>query len=191
MAIGTLSLSSLAKYTPSQPPTLQPCTCEFVCSRRTTLHKWRWHSKHLLHCIMDLAVGFCTWILKISTVDWYACCMLVHSRRLSTLFGNSYAEVSFFPSTAAKSLLNKKQDGIKVSYFALWRKFLLLALVCWTFNVWGAFWIIMHCALNNIIIQGQSLQAVDNGCYFLSLFTVVLVIHWFYASYISSFIILF
>lgn len=139
-------------------------------SRRTTLHRQWCYSKHLLHCIMDFAVGF----LHLEFEDkhtWLICLLHVSvasgsGLRLWTLVLKCCLFL-FLPqqprvcSTRSKTALRWAAPHSEGD--ALWP-----ALVG-TFSVWGALWIIiMHCALNNIIIQGRSLQAAGNGCYFLS-----------------------
>lgn len=80
---------------------------------------------------------------------------------------------SFFPSTAAKSLLNKKPDGVKVRCFAQWRQCfvtctsLLKRLVSEDF-----FWINI---MNFVLHSGTVIPAVGNGWYFLSLDLAILV----------------
>lgn len=101
------------------PPTLQPFTCELVCGRRTTQHRWWCHSKHLLHCIMDFAVG----VLHLEFEDKHS--RLICLLHVSVASGSGICRwtlmlkccLFLFPSTAAKSLLNKNKDGVKVSCF--------------------------------------------------------------------------
>lgn len=95
---------------------------EVLCSRGATFSQWWCCPMHLLRCIQD----FECWILYLEFEDkhsWLICLLHVSLASGSGLCKLScWNAVSFIPSTAAKSLLNKKADGVKVSCFLKWRK---------------------------------------------------------------------
>lgn len=145
---------------------------------------------------VGLHYGSCSWILHLEFGDKHKLICLLHVCVASGtgLSWTSYWNVvSVFRSTAAKTLLNKKPDGVKVSCFAQWRKcFVSCIIFVGMFSVWEAILIIittviMHFALNNIIIQGQSLKDVGNGYYFLSFPSFLSL----FVAYVSGLIILF
>lgn len=119
-----------------------------------------------------LHYGFCSWLLHLKFEDkrsWLIC--LLH---VSVASGPGPAEAacwnafSFIPSTAAKSLLNKKTDGVKVRGLSQRRKCLATCISLLERSVSETLFAKMTvCILHfNIIIHGQSLLAVGIDCWF-------------------------
>lgn len=130
--------------------------------RRAAVHKMPrpLDASAALHC------GFSSWLLHLKFEDkrsWLIC--LLH---VSVASGPRAAErwnafsFSFIPSTAAKSLLNKKTDGVKVRGFSQQRKCLVTCTSLLERSVSETLFAkITVCILHfNIIIHGQSLRAV-------------------------------
>lgn len=118
-----------------------------------------------------LHYGFCSWLLHLQFEDkrsWLIC--LLH---VSVASGPGLAEpacwnaFSFIPSTAAKSLLNKKTDGVKVRGLSQRRKCLVTCISLLERSVSETLLQKWLCILHlNIIIHGQSLLAVGTDCSF-------------------------